>query len=135
MQTDSSVAAQRAAVLQRHLIPEHSAVPIASVSSSVVCGIIGYVGSSEALPVLLDGLTILQSRGYDSAGITTVNGDAQLVTTKFASSQSTSDAIERLRKASGVHKAHTIGIAHTRWATHVRMALFWEQTRVEILRE
>jgi glutamine---fructose-6-phosphate transaminase (isomerizing) len=98
---------------------------------SAVCGIVAVVGppplakdvskknaNVEARRVLLQGLKILQNRGYDSAGMTTLC-DGKLVTTKFASTaENGSDAIERLVEASSAHSGHSVGIAHTRWATH-----------------
>jgi glutamine---fructose-6-phosphate transaminase (isomerizing) len=84
------------------------------------CGIIAYVGSEPAVQYLVEGLTILQSRGYDSAGVCTFSSSSQeLVTTKYASRGTTSDSIETLAKhAPGRHGTDSIGIGHTRWATH-----------------
>jgi glucosamine--fructose-6-phosphate aminotransferase (isomerizing) len=71
------------------------------------------------MPYLLEGLTILQNRGYDSAGIATVDSDGNIVTTKFASKGSTSDCIDLLKaEAPTQHAQNQIGIGHTRWATH-----------------
>eukprot|EP01100_Stratorugosa_tubuloviscum_P007164 TRINITY_DN29_c4_g1_i1.p1 TRINITY_DN29_c4_g1~~TRINITY_DN29_c4_g1_i1.p1 ORF type:complete len:669 (+),score=383.71 TRINITY_DN29_c4_g1_i1:107-2113(+) len=89
---------------------------------SECCGIVGYVGrvGETAANYLIEGLKVLESRGYDSAGVSTIDQNNNLFTTKFASSQSTSDAISRVASkiATGVHNSHSIGIAHTRWATH-----------------
>ncbi|KAL8429848.1 hypothetical protein ACSSS7_006296 [Eimeria intestinalis] len=83
------------------------------------CGIVGYIGTGNVESVLMEGIEILQNRGYDSCGISTIGSDGQLVTTKFASKGSTSDCIQLLKKeAPAVHGGHHIGIAHTRWATH-----------------
>eukprot|EP01006_Ploeotia_vitrea_P031171 TRINITY_DN63464_c0_g1_i1.p1 TRINITY_DN63464_c0_g1~~TRINITY_DN63464_c0_g1_i1.p1 ORF type:complete len:711 (-),score=414.30 TRINITY_DN63464_c0_g1_i1:146-2278(-) len=90
----------------------------ASSFSARACGIVAYVGDDPAVDYLLEGLHILQNRGYDSAGITTVHGD-ELVTTKYASVGSTSDSIQLVKKhAPDRHRNDNIGIAHTRWATH-----------------
>lgn len=72
------------------------------------------------LLLLMVGLRILEPRGYDSAGITTIDRDNNLITSKHASVQNTSDAIEILQKEidTGKHDGHNIGISHTRWATH-----------------
>jgi len=83
------------------------------------CGIVGYVGNKTASDFLLEGLHILQNRGYDSAGIATVNSDGELKTSKFASAGSTSDSIELLKaNAPQNHTGAGTGVAHTRWATH-----------------
>eukprot|EP01133_Synstelium_polycarpum_P011986 gene11986-13997_t len=83
-----------------------------------VCGIIGFVGKEEAFQYLIEGLSILENRGYDSAGVTTISSANDLVTSKYASLNTTSDAISRLKTVQHIHKGHVIGIAHTRWATH-----------------
>jgi len=87
------------------------------------CGIVGVIGESDdARDVLLDGLSILQNRGYDSAGMATMRrgggGERDLAVTKYASRSGTSDSIALLRAHSGAHAGHGVGIAHTRWATH-----------------
>ena len=83
------------------------------------CGIVGVVGQPDASGFLLEGLTILRNRGYDSAGIATVGGSGNEVSiTKYASRESTSDSIDLVRANSSKHAGHTVGIAHTRWATH-----------------
>ena len=76
-----------------------------------MCGIIGYVGSREALPVLLDGLRRLEYRGYDSSGVALVSDE--LVTVRASGKIAALE--ERLQ--SGVYPG-TVGIGHTRWATH-----------------
>jgi len=83
------------------------------------CGIVAFIGEEPAVHYLLEGIHILQNRGYDSAGVATVNGDGELITTKYASVGSTSDSIDLLKaKAPAHHKNDHVGIAHTRWATH-----------------
>jgi len=83
------------------------------------CGIVGYVGDENAVDFLLEGLHILQNRGYDSMGVATINKEGALLTSKFASKGSTSDSIDLLTQhAPGVHSGDMIGIAHSRWATH-----------------
>lgn len=84
------------------------------------CGIVAFVGDEPATPYLLEGLQILQNRGYDSAGIATLSqSTGSLVSSKFASVGSTSDCIDLLvQHAPGRHDGDTLGIAHTRWATH-----------------
>src|SRR3984885_3595541 len=80
-----------------------------------MCGIVGYVGSHKAVPIILEGLKRLEYRGYDSAGIA-VFGDDQQFTIRRAKGKlrNLEDAI-RLSPAEG-----TFGIGHTRWATHGR---------------
>lgn len=86
--------------------------------TSGMCGIVGFIGKEDAVPYLLDGLSILENRGYDSAGLATISADHHLVTTKFAGRGAQSDAIARLKEYASNHIGHNIGIAHTRWATH-----------------
>jgi len=78
-----------------------------------MCGIIGYVGKKAASPILLEGLRRLEYRGYDSAGVAVVrNGDLLLRKKKGR----IDEGLARLLKSEPV--AGTLGIAHTRWATH-----------------
>lgn len=79
-----------------------------------MCGIIAGI-STNVIDTLLLGLRQLQNRGYDSAGITTFR-DGKFETTKFASGEKSS--LEKLEEQKHVHLHSTIGIAHTRWATH-----------------
>eukprot|EP01098_Paradermamoeba_levis_P003085 TRINITY_DN1440_c0_g2_i1.p1 TRINITY_DN1440_c0_g2~~TRINITY_DN1440_c0_g2_i1.p1 ORF type:complete len:566 (+),score=163.96 TRINITY_DN1440_c0_g2_i1:95-1699(+) len=110
---------RRLAAIHRHLCSGQNFAPAASpLGLQDVCGIIAYIGQEPAAKFLHEGLSILQNRGYDSAGISTVNPKGELVTTKFASVGSTSDAIDKLAETLHHHESNTIGIAHTRWATH-----------------
>jgi len=77
-----------------------------------VCGIIAYVGNEPVIPLLLEGLSRLEYRGYDSAGIATLQ-DAKL--TRYRKAGKVSD-LEKLLQ--GITSSATIGIGHTRWATH-----------------
>jgi glutamine---fructose-6-phosphate transaminase (isomerizing) len=78
-----------------------------------VCGIVGYVGSRQALDVVVEGLRRLEYRGYDSAGIAIIGGDGPLQVAKKAG------RIENLDKElTGRTIAGTTGMGHTRWATH-----------------
>src|SRR4051812_42141133 len=77
-----------------------------------MCGIVGYVGPRIAAPMLIEGLKRLEYRGYDSAGVATLNGKG-LETRKAAGKIV---KLENMVEASPVHG--TTGIAHTRWATH-----------------
>jgi hypothetical protein len=82
------------------------------------CGIVGVVGSKthgDAREFLLDGLTILKNRGYDSAGIATVAPEGgEMSITKYASDGDKADSIELVSRHSH-SMGHTLGIAHTRW--------------------
>jgi len=76
-----------------------------------MCGIVGYIGSKEAFPILIKGLYRLEYRGYDSAGIALLNGNLNMFKTK--------GKVSDLEKhVEGKDIRGTIGIAHTRWATH-----------------
>src|SRR3989449_7117188 len=77
-----------------------------------MCGIVGYVGPREAAPVLVDGLSRLEYRGYDSAGLAVLNGRG-VETRKLAG------RIQGLRDLLARDPVHgSCGIGHTRWATH-----------------
>jgi len=77
-----------------------------------MCGIIGYIGQKEALPILIEGLRRLEYRGYDSAGVALVH-DLGLEVYKKAGKVSD---LEKVVERNGVHA--NLGIGHTRWATH-----------------
>jgi len=77
-----------------------------------MCGIVGYVGPRLASPLLLEGLKRLEYRGYDSAGVAIMNGKG--VETRKAPGKISE--LETLVSAAPIHG--TLGIAHTRWATH-----------------
>lgn len=80
-----------------------------------MCGIVGYIGSKSAVDILLDGLTNLEYRGYDSAGVAVnVEGHVELYKAE-GKLQNLKDVIEA--KKSHIEKS-TIGIGHIRWATH-----------------
>jgi len=89
-------------------------------STAKCCGIAGVVGAKgDAKEYLIEGLTILKNRGYDSAGIATMDENhAQLVVTKHASEGEKADGLNLVDKNASVSNGHNIGIAHTRWATH-----------------
>lgn len=78
-----------------------------------MCGIVGYIGEREAAPFLISGLSRLEYRGYDSAGIAVHHGDEILLAKKKGKLSCLSEFIENGAKMSG-----TFGIGHTRWATH-----------------
>lgn len=89
------------------------------------CGIIGYIGKdANAIQICTEGIQILQFRGYDSAGVTTINSTGDFETTKFASDYLGSDQSDCIKKITDavpkIHEPSTIGIGHTRWATHGR---------------
>lgn len=76
-----------------------------------MCGIVGYIGSKQAYPVIIKGLKRLEYRGYDSAGIALLNGDMNV----FKKAGKVTD-LEAVVDEARTHA--TIGIGHTRWATH-----------------
>ena len=77
-----------------------------------MCGIVGYIGTKKACPILLAGLSRLEYRGYDSAGISTIEKDG-------LSLMKDKGRVKNLSNLDGIDELEgTIGIAHTRWATH-----------------
>ena len=78
-----------------------------------MCGIVGYIGNSQCFPILIKGLHRLEYRGYDSAGVAIIDADNQLKLCKSRGKVSDLEAFCQSKDVSG-----TIGIAHTRWATH-----------------
>src|SRR6478736_2139403 len=80
-----------------------------------MCGIVGYTGPHQALPFVLAGLGRLEYRGYDSAGVAVLDGDGDLHTAKKAGALVN---LERHIDAGEVALGGTVGIGHTRWATH-----------------
>jgi glucosamine--fructose-6-phosphate aminotransferase (isomerizing) len=79
-----------------------------------MCGIVGYIGQRNCVPVILEGLRRLEYRGYDSAGIALVKDGAFFVQKNAGK---VADLASRLGKANGTLSA-TLGMGHTRWATH-----------------
>ena len=78
-----------------------------------MCGIVGYMGPGQAAPILIKGLHRLEYRGYDSAGIALINDNGSLSVYKSKGKVSDLERVTADKDTSG-----TIGIAHTRWATH-----------------
>ena len=98
-----------------------------------MCGIIGYIGKSQAAPILLDGLRRLEYRGYDSAGVAILNG-GDIATRKCVGR--IANLAELIQQSPPIG---TSGISHTRWATHgaaverrlrgVRLSRSWSRWR------
>src|SRR3954470_283618 len=80
-----------------------------------MCGIVGYVGNKQVVPVIIDGLRKLEYRGYDSAGIAVVDEDHDLEIRRAEGKLRNLEEAIRLSPLDG-----TYGIGHTRWATHGR---------------
>ncbi len=78
-----------------------------------MCGIVGYIGNKDAFPILIKGLCRLEYRGYDSAGVALVNSDTAL--NVYKSKGKVDNLVEY---CSDKNVSGTVGIAHTRWATH-----------------
>ncbi len=76
-----------------------------------MCGIIGYIGKKEAFPIIIKGLKWLEYRGYDSAGVALLNGSLEVYKRKGKVTDLENFAIDK-------NNGGTIGIGHTRWATH-----------------
>src|SRR6266850_2326590 len=80
-----------------------------------MCGIVGYVGNKQVVPLIIDGLRKLEYRGYDSAGIAVVNEGHLLEIRRAEGKLRNLEEVIRLSPLDG-----TYGIGHTRWATHGR---------------
>ncbi|MFL6415108.1 MAG: glutamine--fructose-6-phosphate transaminase (isomerizing) [Bryobacteraceae bacterium] len=80
-----------------------------------MCGIVGYIGSREAAPVIVDGLRRLEYRGYDSAGVAVFSDEKCLEVRRASGKLCNLEEVIRTNPLSGVY-----GIGHTRWATHGR---------------
>lgn len=78
-----------------------------------MCGIVGYLGKKQAFPILIKGLHRLEYRGYDSAGVALVDSEGELNVYKTKGKVSDLEAF-----CTGKDITGTVGIAHTRWATH-----------------
>ena len=78
-----------------------------------MCGIVGYIGKRDAYPVLIKGLHRLEYRGYDSAGVALISEDKELHVYKTKGKVANLEQMVSQHDVSG-----TVGIAHTRWATH-----------------
>src|SRR3989338_2695981 len=76
-----------------------------------MCGIIGYIGKRDAFPILIKGLELLEYRGYDSAGVAILSDNLQIFKKKGKVAVMYEEAKKNNPKG-------TIGIGHTRWATH-----------------
>ena len=79
-----------------------------------MCGIVGFTGNRQAAPILLDGLSKLEYRGYDSAGLAVRDGDAMAQVVKAKGRLS--NLVEKTDNGNALKG--TCGIGHTRWATH-----------------
>ncbi len=81
-----------------------------------MCGIVGYIGKQKAAPILLEGLKRLEYRGYDSAGISTMEGDGIRLLKKEGRVEGLSVEV-----GDGMFQG-CVGISHTRWATHGKVS-------------
>ena len=80
-----------------------------------MCGIVGYIGFNQASDFLLDGMAKLEYRGYDSAGIAVIGAENAIKIQKKVGRLANLEAIVKADPNEG-----TVGIGHTRWATHGR---------------
>ena len=77
-----------------------------------MCGIVGYIGKKQATPILMEGLSKLEYRGYDSAGVAVHHGDS----IKMVKAQG--KLVNLAKRLEETPLSGTLGIGHTRWATH-----------------
>jgi glutamine---fructose-6-phosphate transaminase (isomerizing) len=80
-----------------------------------MCGIVGYIGNRNAVPIILDGLRRLEYRGYDSAGIAVVDDQSEMFVRRASGKLRNLEEVVRTSPVDGLY-----GIGHTRWATHGR---------------
>lgn len=87
-----------------------------------MCGIVGYVGHQDALPIIISGLEALEYRGYDSSGVALFRKDGQIEVTRATGKLSELKRVFRERASSitTAQPTSSLGIGHTRWATHGR---------------
>ena len=78
-----------------------------------MCGIVGYAGPDDALPIVIEGLRRLEYRGYDSAGVAVIDGARLTVIKRAGKLAELEDALSGGERPSG-----SVGMGHTRWATH-----------------
>src|SRR5438034_2905033 len=83
-------------------------------NSNNMCGIVGYIGTRQALPIIINGLKKLEYRGYDSAGVALMS-DGEIAVRKKAGKVT---ELEGLLSNNGFDKYANMGFGHTRWATH-----------------
>ena len=81
-----------------------------------MCGIVGYIGAKDSVPIIIESLASLEYRGYDSAGIAVIDADGMLTGSKAEGKLAR--LAERLQNGGAIHG--TTGLGHTRWATHGR---------------
>ncbi|MFH2138313.1 MAG: glutamine--fructose-6-phosphate transaminase (isomerizing) [Candidatus Omnitrophota bacterium] len=77
-----------------------------------MCGIVGYIGKKNSIPILMEGLRSLEYRGYDSSGVAALDGDQLFICKREGKLKILSDCLDQ-KQAKG-----SVGIGHTRWATH-----------------
>src|SRR5512140_1754090 len=80
-----------------------------------MCGIVGYIGQRNAVPIILDGLRRLEYRGYDSAGLAVLDANSALCVRRASGKLRNLEDCVRLNPVDGAY-----GVGHTRWATHGR---------------
>ncbi|MBI2175367.1 MAG: glutamine--fructose-6-phosphate transaminase (isomerizing) [Parcubacteria group bacterium] len=83
-----------------------------------MCGIVGYIGKQSALPIILDGLKRLEYRGYDSGGIAILDEDASYQKKVVGRIRDLEQAVQEDLRSGKLKGQTTLGIGHTRWATH-----------------
>src|SRR6476661_1280093 len=109
------IASRRSGSVAGGIGPDRRSRNLSFVIISTMCGIVGYVGNKQVVPLIIDGLRKLEYRGYDSAGIAVVNEDHDLEIRRAEGKLRNLEEVIRLSPLDG-----TYGIGHTRWATHGR---------------
>jgi glucosamine--fructose-6-phosphate aminotransferase (isomerizing) len=98
-----------------------------------MCGIFGYIGKRKALSIIFKGLKKLEYRGYDSAGIAVLLDHKIHIKKSVGNLNALADKFNNIRKDNSIISKATLGIGHTRWATHGNVTVNNAQDRKSVV--